>query len=47
MVRVDLDLETSENFSILVDEEEYYQAQLNTGDMVTASWPESAIHTVS
>jgi len=48
MVRVDLALaeESSELFSVLVDEEEYFQSKIATGDAVIASWPESAIHMV-
>jgi len=50
MVRVDLSLdvaqESSDQFSVLVDEEKYFQSTINAGDAVTASWPESAIHMV-
>jgi len=46
VVRVDLDLATSEKFSVLVDEEKYFQSGIHPGDSVVASWQESAIHVV-
>ncbi len=46
VVRVDLDLATSEKFSVLVDEEKYFQSDIQPGDAVVASWAESAIHMV-
>ncbi|MBX2839460.1 MAG: ABC transporter ATP-binding protein [Gammaproteobacteria bacterium] len=46
VVRVDLDLTTSDKFSVLVDEEKYFQSDIQPGDAVVASWAESAIHMV-
>ena len=47
VVRVDLDLKSAENFSVLVDEESYFESDISPGDVVVATWEESAIHVVS
>jgi len=46
-VRVDLDLATAERFSVLVDEESFFQSDIRPGDAVVARWEESAIHMVN
>lgn len=45
-VRVDINMNTTDKFSILVEEEQYFQSEFKLGDEVIASWPESAIHIV-
>ena len=46
-VRVDLDSQVlPEKFSVMVDEEQFFQSEFTLGQEVTASWPESAIHQV-
>jgi len=47
VVRVDLNLATTEKFSVLVDEESFFQSDIHPGDAVVATWEESAIHMVS
>ncbi len=45
-VRIDLDLPRDQLFSVLLNEEQFFQSGINTGDMVIASWEQSAIHLV-
>ena len=46
-VRVDLDLDESSKFSVLLDDDCFFESSLNLGDEVIASWSETAIHRVS
>jgi len=45
-VRVDLDLNRANDFSVLMEDDHYFQENFNLGDEVIATWPESAIHMV-
>ncbi len=46
-VRVDLEFPNGEDFSVLLDESEYFRGPVQIGDLVQASWSEQAIHLVA
>lgn len=47
VVRVDLNLSAVEQFSVLVDEDQFFQSDIRPGDTVFATWEETAIHMVN